>query len=316
MNYQAFSYELKEAGYLQVSGEDRQAFLQRQTTNDIRLLEPGKVLLTVLTSPTARILDVFYLLPEPDSTGVITLPGYATATARFLRSRIFFMDKVVLTDSSAELTQVEIFGPEATAALGRLGIEIIPDADQVQTVNFSGLELRLLHLHPSIGLGYRFLVRSWQRQELMDLLLGSGFQQVSEQEYRLLHVEAGIPFAGAELVEAYTPLEAGLASAVSGDKGCYTGQEVIARQITYDKITQRIVGIQFERPAMPGDRLWADGKLVGLVTSAEQSKRFGMIGLAMLKRPHDLPGTQLDSENATGIRSPARVVALPFKPQS
>jgi folate-binding protein YgfZ len=102
-----------------------------------------------------------------------------------------------------------------------------------------------------------------------------------------MRVEAGLPAAGAELSEDYTPLEAGLAAAISSTKGCYTGQEVLARQITYDKVTQHLCGLRLTRRAQPGGRVWApDGSPVGRVTSAATSPRFGEIALAVVKRPH------------------------------
>lgn len=309
-----FFYEVENSGYLQVSGEDRLAFLQRQTTNDLRLLRPGHALISVLTSPAARILDVFYLLPEPEAIGVVTLPGYAQMTARFLKSRIFFMDKVALANASSEFCQVDVFGAEAEKGLERLGIARLPGVDQVFDVQLPSLELRLLRLQPGAGLGYRFMVHSSHRQALLDLLQSTDFQQVDQQVYRLAHVESGIPFGGAELVESYTPLEAGLEAAVSSDKGCYTGQEVIARQVTYDKVTQRLSGLQSQSLVQPGARLWAGDKAAGVVTSSAQSPRFGSIALAMVKKPHDLPGTLLEAQEADGARIPVRTVALPFVP--
>ncbi len=94
-------YRVTRAGYLRLQGADRLAFLQRQTTNDVTRLAPGHTILTVLTNPAARILDVLLLLPEPDDVmGMLTLPGLAGETARFLKSRIFFKDQVSLSDAS------------------------------------------------------------------------------------------------------------------------------------------------------------------------------------------------------------------------
>jgi len=305
-------YELNHAGYLQVSGEDRLAFLQRQTTNDIRLLSASRALLSALTSPSARIIDVLYLLQDRESIGLITLPGYAEATARFLKSRIFFMDKVSLSDASDEFSQIDIFGTHVGSALGKLGVNSLPGVEEIWTVEISGREIRLLHLHPAIGLDFRIIARSPDRQDVIDLLRDSDILQADEQEYRLFHIEAGIPYAGAELIEAYTPLETRLESAVSQSKGCYTGQEVLARQVNYDKITQHLSGVRLDTQMGPGRRLWAGEKLAGVITSSAQSPHYGIIALAMLKRPHNLPGTRLEAEDETGNRSPARVVDLPF----
>ena len=85
-----------------------------------------------------------------------------------------------------------------------------------------------------------------------------------------------------------------------------------ARQVTYDKITQRLSGVRLDSHMSPGVRLWAGEKLAGVVTSSAQSPRYGMIALAMLKRLHDLTGTRLEAEDEGRNRSPARVVDLPF----
>ncbi|NLX11390.1 MAG: hypothetical protein GXY36_17220, partial [Chloroflexi bacterium] len=119
----AACYVVPDAGYLRVQGDDQQAFIQRQTTNDARQIAPGQTQQTVLTSATARILDVWRLVPEPDAIGVITLAGRGTRTARYLQSRIFFMDKVTVTDASAEFVQIDVFGPQAADALRRAGVE-------------------------------------------------------------------------------------------------------------------------------------------------------------------------------------------------
>ena len=84
-------YRMPAGGSLRISGEHRQDFLQRQTSNDVGMLEPGRAVLTALTSPVGRILDVLYLIAEPETIFALTLPGMAGETLRFLKSRIFFV---------------------------------------------------------------------------------------------------------------------------------------------------------------------------------------------------------------------------------
>ena len=127
----------------------------------------------------------------------------------------------------------------------------------------------------------------------MGRLAGAGVEQLSPESHHILRVEAGLPAAGAELTEEFTPLEAGLEYAVSGAKGCYTGQEVLARQTTYDKVTQHLVRLRLEAPAGAGERLWAGDKVVGVITSAAVSPRFGPVALGVVKRPHHEPGSEL-----------------------
>jgi len=302
------------AGYLVVSGADRVAFLQRQTTNDVRLLSPERALVTALTSPTARILDVLTLLAEPEAIAALTLPDRGAETARFLRSRIFFIDKVSVDDASAAYTQVDLIGPEAGEGLGRLGVNRPPQVGEVLSSEVAGNPLRVLGQR---GFGYRLLVPAASSGEVAALLSEAGVIALSAESYTILRVEAGLPAAGHELVEEYTPLEAGLEWAISEAKGCYTGQEVIARQITYDKVTRHLVGLQVEGEVSVGERLWSsqEERPAGTITSAAISPRFGPIALGIIRRPFDEPGTRLAIGEPPGD-SLATVTALPFKPSS
>jgi folate-binding protein YgfZ len=307
-------YVLPSGGYLRIRGEDRLAFLQRQTTNDLRLVQDGRAALSVLTTPAARILDVLYVLAEPDALGLITLPGRGETTARYLKSRIFFMDKANLTDASAELAQIDLLGPGMPAVLARLGIDPALQTDRVAGGLLEGEPLQALALEPSFGLGVRLLLPASGLAALQAFLIQAGAAQLRDEDYALLRIEAGLPAAGTELSEEYTPLEAGLTAAISSTKGCYTGQEVIARQLTYDKVTQRLCGLRLESRAQPGVRLWAaDGSPAGKITSAAASPRFGQIALAVVKRPHHEPGSALRVGDAFDSAVQGQVVALPFR---
>ena len=124
-----------------------------------------------------------------------------------------------------------------------------------------------------------------------------------------MRVEQGRPRLGRELTQSYNPWEAGLDRAIHLDKGCYIGQEVIARLDTYDKVKQHLVGLRLstaellatEQPLRDG------GREVGRITSAVHSPRFGPIALAYVRRRACAVGTVLDVGEAR-----ATVVALPF----
>jgi folate-binding protein YgfZ len=111
-------------------------------------------------------------------------------------------------------------------------------------------------------------------------------------------IELGRPAAGAELTGDFTPLEVEMEWACSDNKGCYTGQEIIARQRTYDKVTRSLVGLRAQQPLSPGDALIGEGREVGKITSAAVSPTTGMpIALAVVKRPHNQAGTRLMAGN-------------------
>jgi folate-binding protein YgfZ len=304
-------YPQPDAGYLRIAGEDRANFIQRQTTNDIRLLQPPRALLSVLTSPVARLLDVFYLLNDPAAIGAITLPGFAQKTAQFLKSRIFFNDRVTLEDLSQDIAQFDLFGPQAQDLLQRLGL-LVPALNTVSEAEMEGKWLRIVAVEECFGPGYRLLAKAPDRGPLEAALQQNGAARISPASFEALRVEFGQPQAGTELSEDYTPLETGLFSAVADGKGCYTGQEIIARQLTYDKVTQQLCGLRLPGSAAAGERLYAEGKPAGTLTSFTESPRFGPIALAIVKRPYFQPGTRVTVGSPTGETS-ATVVSLPFQ---
>jgi folate-binding protein YgfZ len=273
------------AGCLRLGGADRLAFLQRLTTNDVNLLSSQRSVLTVLVSPTARLLDVLRLVQDGESILALTLPGHGAATYNYLRQRIFFMDKVSLEDASPEYAQLDIEGPQAGAVLQRSGFSSIPGMDEAARVEISGHPARLIGQTGLTGAGYRLLLPASLRAGFEDTLLRLGAARLSAESHQVLRVEAGLPGAGAELIETYTPLEVGLDAAVSGAKGCYTGQEVLARQLAYDKVTQRLVRLKLDAPVPAGIRLYLDDEPAGEITSAAISPRFGPIALAVVRRP-------------------------------
>jgi folate-binding protein YgfZ len=306
-------YILPGSGILELSGEDRRAFLQRQTSNDIALLSPERALLTVLTSPTARILDVFHLLEAPESIDILPMPGRSEWTMQYLRGRIFFMDKVSLADRSSDWLQLDLLGPGASAVLARLGLPAIPEIERVVQLEIGSYQLKIWALEPTFGAGFRILSPAGAAAELTESLVSSGAMQISEDEFQVLRIEAGNPGPGSELSQEYTPYEAGLSGAVSDDKGCYTGQEILARQATYDKITQSLRGLRLGGPASTGSRLWTgDERPAGVLTSYALSPAFGPIGLAVIRRPHDQEGNvlQVGEKPASGVSG--KVVRLPF----
>jgi folate-binding protein YgfZ len=310
----AVFYPQPEAGFLRITGPDRTAFLQRQSTNDIKKLAPGRSIVTVLTTPAARIQDVLRLFEENDAIGAIPLPGNGGETARTLKSRIFFMDKVSVEDASAEFLQIDLDGSRAPELLTALGFDHAPGLDEVSTAEIQRTPVRAIGQAGLSGLGYRLLAPVGAAGRVESALLAAGAERLSFERYEIFRIEAGLPAARAELTGEYTPLEAGLESAISGDKGCYTGQEVIARQLTYDKVTQRLAGLLLASPVEVGERILAEGRAAGRVTSFAHSPVFGPIALGIIKRPHFEPGTKLEV-GSEGSTIPATAASLPFQVQ-
>jgi folate-binding protein YgfZ len=137
-----------------------------------------------------------------------------------------------------------------------------------------------------------------------------GLVASDEAVLELLRIEAGVPRLGRELDESVLPDEARLERAVSTTKGCYTGQEVVARMRSRGRVSHLLVGLRCADPSLPALRASVqepEGKRVGEVTSAVLSPRFGAIALAYVRRPWDAPGTRLRVGGGS-----VEVVSLPF----
>lgn len=317
---------IPEGGYLAITGADWIDFLQRQTTNDLRALTDGTLITTVLTSPVARILDVFQVFSglsglhnsRVQETGVqtLTLPGRASSTFRYLNSRIFFMDRVDVANLSHMYVQVDLLGPQSGSLLAGYGYESKPDAGWVSSINFQGQVLTLLRMDRGIGLGYRLLLPAGLLEPLGQRLVADGSVPIDQDTHQLIRIERGIPGEHGELTEEYTPLEVGYQSSVSPNKGCYVGQEVLARQVTYDKITRKLCGLKLDEPVGTGTQLLGNNNPVGVITSIVESPRFGIIALAVVKRPYHEVGTILDLHpaGAGDVQAGGKAVvsSLPF----
>ncbi len=305
-------YRHPAAGYLQVTGPDRFDFLQRQMTNDAKRLSTGGTMVSVLTSPRARILDVWLMVADEEWIGLITLPGRAEATAQFLQGRIFFMDNVTVTDSSAEYAQFSLEGPGASQLLSELGLSLVPSRGEVVTGELAGVGGRVIGQQGLSEDSFRLLVDAADGDTVTESLEAANIPSITPDVYDVLRIEAGIPGPRTELTEDYTPLEMNLKHAISDSKGCYTGQEVIARQVTYDKVTQQLVGLRLGGQVAVGDALQVDGKRAGVVTSVARSPRLDWIGLGVVKRPYHEVGTEVVVLAESGDFG-AEIVLLPFE---
>lgn len=303
-------FQIPNSGYLRITGVDRLPFLQRQTTNDLNSLDPDSALITVLTNPAARILDVFTVFSRDESLEILTLPGHANMTYQYLRSRIFFRDQVQIIDLSSEFAQFDLIGPHPGEILPLAHLPSPPSEESLINIDLFGVLVCMIGLR---NWGWRLILPAGKAGEFASSLEAQGVINLSAKRYEIIRIECGRPAEGHELTEDYTPLEIGLRYAVSDKKGCYTGQEVIARQITYDKVTRRLVGIYLEKEAFPGDNIDSahTNQPLGKVTSVADSPRLGWIGLAVLKRPFDQAGTEVIIESHSMTIS-GKVTNLPF----
>ncbi|WP_376790566.1 YgfZ/GcvT domain-containing protein [Thermoflexus sp.] len=293
-------------GRLLVRGEDRLAFLQRMSTHDFRAMQPGMVLPTVFTTSTGRIIDWVHAWALEEEILLLTSPGAGPTLSSWLRQYIFFRDRVRIEDGADRWEAIALIGPRAAE---RLGWSPGPPYAG-QWIRVAGIEVLAARIDfpPALWIiGPPNPIRMLQEH-----LEAQGVPAMGKAMWEIWRIEQGIPVWGRELTERVNPLEAGLRFAISFQKGCYIGQEVIARLEHYEKVRRRLMGLYLEEeiPA-EGARLEVEGREVGWLTSSIRSPRWGPIGLGYVLREYAEPGRPVSVRS--GERAiPARLATLPF----
>jgi len=305
-------YDGGACGRIWMRDRDAATLLHRLSTNQIEKLNPGQGTRTVLTTPIGRIIDVLTIHRMPDGLLLVTSPGNGPAIFQRLRKNIFFNDKVSLEEASQSMAQLMLYGPQAVALAGSLGLSGagLPPYG-VAPAEWRGQPLYLARCLPLGGGGLAIYTSAETVDALRGALVEAGAALLDEDTFEVLRVEAGQGAFGREISQEYIPLETGLLDAISFDKGCYVGQEIIARMRSRGRLAKQLRGLRLSA-SMPADlalpaTLVADGSEAGSLTSVVRSPRHGLIGLGYIRSAYAEPGTVLEVAGA-----PAEVVGLPY----
>jgi tRNA-modifying protein YgfZ len=310
-------YDMAACGRIFTRDRDRAALLHRLSTNEIEKLQPGQGNRTVLTSPIGRIIELLTVYNLPDEADprllLVTSPGQGGAVLKHLKKNIFFNDKLKVEDASASLGQLALYGPHSTALLAKLSGLALADLalHAVRPAELAGAQGFVARSQPIGGAGWQLFVPSEALPALREALLAAGAVALDEPTYDLLRVEHGYPAYGRELSLDYIPLETDLWDAISFSKGCYVGQEIIARMESRGRLAKVLRGVKL---IGDGDlnvpaKLDAAGKEAGDLTSVVTSPLRGRIGLAYVRTAHAEPGTRL---GIAGSDLGVEVIKLPF----
>ncbi len=301
-------------GRLKFTGKNRVDFLHRMSTNDLLKLAIGQGAGTVFTTPIARIIDRTVVYVRQDDMLMLTSRGNQSRVAQWLRKYIFFNDDVQIKDVSDETGMISLFGVTANQIIARVSGEDLAalPLHHWRAAQIAGAEAMIARADPIANGGFHLFVERAAHAKVWQALLELGVVPLSEETYQVLRVEAGQPEFGRELGDEYIPLEANLWNDVSFKKGCYTGQEIIARMESRQKLAKRLVGLRFDESVTLPASLWRDDHEAGIVTSVVHSPALGWIGLGYLKLSEGAEAQVVQSRSA-GRTAPATVSALPFK---
>jgi len=286
-----------ERGKLFLTGPEAKDFLHGQVTNDIEGLTPGLGCYAAFLTHKGKMLGDLRVLDCGDGLWLDTeraaLQELFTLIRRFKIGR-----HVELEKRTIERGLLSLIGPRTPEVARSPGPEHAHAPG-----NIDGTPVRVV----ATDLGVDLICDSARTETLLAALRGRGAQHVSEAAAEIVRVESGRPRYGVDLDEAVIPQEAGLNErAVSFTKGCYVGQETVARLFYKGKPNRHLRGLRLSEPVPSGTELHLGDKAVGRVGSSVVSPRLGPIALAIVRR-EATPGDEL----AAGAAS-ATVTEIPF----
>ncbi len=307
-------------GLIEVTGSDRVRWLDGMLSNDVAELSAGPArsgCYATLLTPKGRIVADLHVLLRPEGFWLETATE-AVATVMERLDRYIIADDVALSDRSAETARFGIEGPRAEAVLAAAGVDVSLAEAACCDAELGGASVVLARFGWSGAPGYQVFAAAGDGERVGEALIDAGaahdLVRGDDEALEILRIEAGVPRLGPELDEDVFPAEARLDGAISWTKGCYTGQEIVARIESRGRVNHLLVGLQLGDGAVPpvGEAVFAGdgsapGRSIGEITSACESPTLGPIALAYVRRAHAEPGTALSVAGG-----PAEVRALPF----
>ena len=270
-------------GVLLISGETRLDLIHRMSTQAVNGLQRGEGTATVLTTDIGRIIDRLLLYTTSSMVYALTGENNSDNIARYLMRFVFFNDDFQLKDVSEDTAVFAVYGPQAGEKLTAAGFgEVDLPLHHWRQAEIAGCTAYVHRTDPIDGGGYFVIGQEADRAVLWAHLLATGLVAADEVAFDYLRIAAGLPRYGRELSNDYIPLEADLWDDVSFTKGCYTGQEIIARMESRGKLAKKLVKLRSAAPVLAGDPLTANGKNAGVITSVAVGPE-GPIALGYVK---------------------------------
>lgn len=290
-----------DRGALSVAGPDAAALLHGQLTNDIEGIEPGSGCYAALLDRKGHMqADMRVLRRSAEDLWLDVEPETTAVVARHLTTYGVGRNATVSDESSAWAI-VSAIGPQATIMTGLDGLA--PEHAH-RRVELGGVDA----LAVATDLGIDLIVTADEATALRGALSGSGAVEVSEAAAEIVRVESGRPRFGSEMTERTIPAEAHINDrAVNFTKGCYIGQETVARLHYKGKPNRHLRGLRLSGPAADGEPVRLGERDLGMVGTTVVSPAHGPIALAILRR-EAAPGDTV----IVGEANEAEVVELPF----
>jgi tRNA-modifying protein YgfZ len=292
-----------DRGKLALSGADAASFLQGQVSNDVEGLVPGGGCYAAFLTPKGKMLGDVRVLATADELLLDTERVALQALFSMIR-RFSLGYQVELHKRTLERGLLSLIGPDSGRAAG---VDEDLPAEEHAHVSATVGDIAVRAIRTDVGID--LLCNSGDTDALRERLADAGAVPVGEAAVECLRIEHGRPRYGIDLDDSVIPQEAGLNDrAVSFTKGCYVGQETVARLYYRGKPNRQLRGLRLSAPVESGEELEFEGRVVGRIASVAQSPRFGPIALSLVRREAP-PGVTV----AVGDGVTAEVTELPFR---
>ncbi|MFZ1731300.1 MAG: hypothetical protein WBQ23_09970 [Bacteroidota bacterium] len=293
----AFICNESDRGLVRMKGNDARDLLHRLSSARIDNLKEGQLRETLLTTEKGRVIDALIAMQGTGPLQLLTSSGRTSEVIAWLE-KFTIMEDCEYVDLSESFAQFSIYNLSDGGASVFPNLTL-PEAGGFISVPLCGIDIDLLHHHSVTGAGFRILCRSENAQALWSRLPAElGLPAVGRQAHTLWRVAQLLPAAGNELGELANPLEAGAEAAVDFRKGCFIGQEVIARLDSYDKVQRHPRRLLFKTEAeveiAAGTELLHEDGNAGFVTTAVYDpERGSMVGIGLLRHAYESAGIEL-----------------------
>jgi tRNA-modifying protein YgfZ len=312
-----FYVDRSDRSRLRLTGRDRQTFLQGMVSNDVARLQPGQGCYTFMLDATGHVLADMRVLCAEDSLILDLEPGMGTFVAETL-DKYLIMEKCRITDVSAETWQIFLGGADVIEHLADDLYDLPGPLENWEEGDNAAIEifdptLRVAATRLIPGPGFDLHAPVMLNVKMLKEVESAGFVPLAPEVLDALRIEAGTPRFGVDMDSRVLAPETGQESrAISYKKGCYIGQEIVARIDARGRVNRGFTGFWLTSEMLPAleTPVVVNGKEVGRVTSAAIGPTLGVpIALGYIRREHAEPGTPVTIADA-----PATVAALPFQP--
>lgn len=284
---------------IEVTGDDRASFLHNLSTNDVKGLTPGGGCEAFFLNAKGHVLAHAFIVCRPESLLIETVPGQDDLLLNHL-NRYLIREKVELHDRTADWAESLVAGDRAADVLKKIGSgEFSDERLQNAELLIAGQTATVVRVEMTPSPGYLLMTSVSSLPAVREALLSQDVVACDQAALEAARIEAGFPFYGVDVTDDNLPQEVDRdALAISFKKGCYLGQETVARLDALGHVNKTLVRLRFEGSdaPSPGTELRSAEQLVGQITSAARSPRGGApLALGYVRRGHNTPGTRLES---------------------